>query len=60
MHPNATKHMAEYLTRNGFSHSAPVGSQAMLKSFQQSVNKAASQGIKYGEMMQVGRWELNI
>ena len=58
VHPNATKHMTEYLTRNGASHSSSMSSQAMLTSFQQSVNQAVTQGIEYGDMMQVGRWEL--
>ncbi|WP_248946676.1 hypothetical protein [Serratia silvae] len=50
--------MAEYLTRNGLAHSTSVGSQAMLTSFREAVNQATAQGIKYGEMMNVGRWEL--
>ena len=58
VHPNATKHMAEYLTRNGLTHSTSVGSQSMLASLRASVNQAVSQGINYGQMMQVGRWEL--
>ncbi|MDL5593599.1 DUF637 domain-containing protein [Bacillus subtilis] len=58
VHPNATKHMEEFLTRNGLSHTSSLSSQAMLGSFQQALNNAATQGIKYGEVMQVGRWEL--
>lgn len=60
VHPNATKHMEEFLTRNGLSHSSSLASQAMLSSFQIALNNAAAQGIKYGEVMQVGRWELII
>lgn len=58
VHPNATKHMAEYLTRNGLSHSGSTGSQAMLTSFRQAVNQATAQGFKNEEMVYVGRWEL--
>src|SRR5690606_31548887 len=58
VHPNATKHMAEYLTRNGLSHSSSVESQAMLTSFLQAVNQATAQGFKNEEMVNVGRWEI--
>lgn len=58
VNPNATKHMGEYLTRNGLSHSTTEGSQAMLTSLQSAVKDASSQGIKFNEKMQVGRWEL--
>lgn len=60
VHPNATKHIEEFLTRNGLSHTSSMASQAMLGSFQNALNSAATQGIKYGEIMQVGRWELII
>ncbi len=53
VHPNATKHMAE----NTLSRSE-LGSQAILTSFQQSVKLANTQGIEYGKMMNVGKWEL--
>ncbi|MEB6380839.1 hemagglutinin repeat-containing protein [Leclercia adecarboxylata] len=55
---NATKHMGEYLTRNGLSHSTTEGSQAMLTSLQNAVKDASLQGMKFNEKMQVGRWEL--
>jgi hypothetical protein len=58
VHPNATKHMAEFIARNGPSHGMPMNSQAMLTSFQSSVEAAVRTGIKFGEPMQVGRWEL--
>ncbi len=58
VNPNATKHMGEYLTRNGLSHSTSEGSQAMLTSLQSAVKDASSQGFKFNEVMQVGRWEL--
>lgn len=50
--------MPEFLTRNGLSHNSSINSQVMLSSFQYSVNHASLQGIKYGELMQVGNWEL--
>lgn len=58
VNPNATKHMGEYLTRNGLSHSTTEGSQAMLTSLQSAVKDASSTGLKFNEKMQVGRWEL--
>ncbi|MFP1771180.1 VENN motif pre-toxin domain-containing protein, partial [Lonsdalea quercina] len=58
VNPNATKHMGEYLTRNGLSHSTTEGSQAMLTILQSAVKDASSQGLKFNEKMQVGRWEL--
>ncbi len=58
VHPNVTKHMAEYLSRNGLSHSTSTASQAMLNSFQQAVKFANTKGIEYGKMIKVGRWEL--
>jgi len=50
--------MGEYLTRNGLSHSTSEASQAMLASLQSAVKDASSQGLKFNEKMQVGRWEL--
>ncbi|BFI48056.1 contact-dependent inhibition toxin CdiA [Yersinia pseudotuberculosis] len=58
VNPNATKHMGEYLTRNGLSHSTSEGSQTILTSLQSAVKDASSQGFKFNEVMQVGRWEL--
>jgi len=58
VHPNATKHMGEYLTRNGLSHGTSISSQAMLQSLQSAVEAAARQGVQSRRMMQVGRWEL--
>lgn len=60
VHPNATKHMVEYLTRNGMSHTDPINNQLMLKSFQVSVNKVITQGYKRDEMIQAGRWEIMV
>lgn len=59
VHPNATKHMAEYLTRNGMSHGTATSSQAMLKSFHSAVTQAVLKGYKSDELIQVGRWEIS-
>ncbi|AOZ88254.1 transposase [Bacillus xiamenensis] len=58
VHPNGTKHMVEYITRDATTHGMPINSQTLLASFQSSVNNAAKQGIKYEEIMKVGNWEL--
>lgn len=58
VHPNGTKHMVEYITRNPMSHGMPINSQTLLSSFQNSVSSAVKQGIKYDEIMNVGNWEL--
>ena len=63
VHPNATKHMVELVSRRPMTTMDSQGmrminSQAMLNSFQSAVSDAASQGIRYGEIMRVGRWEL--
>ncbi len=58
VHPNATKHMAEYLNRNGASHGADIASQGMLTSFHASVEAAVKSGVEYGKKVQVGDWEL--
>ena len=58
VHPNATKHMVEFLTRNGLSHTSAVSNQAMLQSFQSSVRGAIQNGYQPGRMIQSGRWEL--
>ncbi|WP_308464602.1 RHS repeat domain-containing protein [Acinetobacter colistiniresistens] len=62
VHPNATKHMLEYLTRNTPSNSLGsirmINNQAMLLSLQSAVSQAATQGIKYEKLIDVGQWEL--
>ena len=57
VHPNATKHMAEFLT-NGAMRSSAMSSQGMLTSFHAAVQAAMNSGIQYGKMMNVGGWEL--
>ena len=58
VHPNGTKHMLEYITRESMSHGMPINSQTLLSSFQNSVSDAVKQGVKYDEIMNVGNWEL--
>ena len=58
VHPNGTKHMVEYITREPMSHGMPINSQTLLSSFQNSVSDAVKQGIKYDEIMNAGNWEL--
>jgi hypothetical protein len=58
VHPNGTKHMVEYITKDPMSHGMPINSQTLLSSFQNSVSGAVKQGIKYDEIMNVGNWEL--
>ncbi len=58
VHPNGTKHMGEYITRNAMSHGMPMNSQAILTSFQNAVNTACEEGIRYEQLMKVGDWEL--
>ncbi|WP_336028529.1 RHS repeat-associated core domain-containing protein, partial [Acinetobacter pittii] len=62
VHPNATKHMQEYLTRNTPANSLEalrrINNQAMLLSFHSAVNTALTNGVKYNQIMNVGQWEL--
>ena len=58
VHPNGTKHMVEYITRDPISHGMPINSQTLLSSFQNSVSGAVKKGIKYDEIMNIGNWEL--
>jgi hypothetical protein len=57
VHPNATKHMAEYSTKT-LSHGNKMTDQTLLSSFKGAVEQATKQGIKYNEMKMVGNWEL--
>ncbi len=58
VHPNGTKHMVEYITKDPMSHGMPINSQTLLSSFQNSVSDAVKQGVKYDEIMNAGNWEL--
>jgi len=58
VHPNGTKHMVEYITKDATTHGMPINSQTLLSSFQNSVEGAVKQGVKYDEIMNEGNWEL--
>ena len=58
VHPNGTKHMIEYITRDATTHGIPINSQTLLSSFQSSIQNAVMEGIKYEEIMNMGNWEL--
>ncbi|WHY45515.1 hypothetical protein [Lysinibacillus pakistanensis] len=58
VHPNGTKHMVEYITRDATTHGMPINSQTLLTSFHNSVKGAVKEGIKYEEIMNIGNWEL--
>lgn len=58
VHPNGTKHMVEYITRDATTHGMPINSQTLLSSFENSVKKAVNEGVKYEEIMNIGNWEL--
>ncbi|MBP2021900.1 hypothetical protein J2Z44_001696 [Clostridium punense] len=58
VHPNGTKHMVEYITKDAMSHGMPMNSQTLLSSFENSVSGAVKQGINYDKIMNVGNWEL--
>jgi hypothetical protein len=60
VHPNVTEHFSEYLTRFGVSPTDPVRNQLMLTDFISAVNMAVNRGIRYGEIMNVGRWEIGV
>jgi hypothetical protein len=64
---NGTKHMEELVVGKKFdntgtkvSHSAKMRSQAVLTSFAEAMEKAGKEGIRYGEIMNVGPWEIII
>jgi RHS repeat-associated protein len=56
VHPNATEHMFEYVTKN-LTHSRNINSQQILTSFQHALKAAIQNGIKYGKMLKVDNWE---
>ncbi|AKA70504.1 hypothetical protein [Clostridium scatologenes] len=58
VHPNGTKHMVEYITKDPITHGMPINSQTLLSSFQRSVEGAVKQGVKYDEIMNEGNCEL--
>lgn len=56
--PNATKHMLDYVTKHlDITYTTPVNSQTLLASFQSAVKQAASNGIQYNTMINIGCWQ---
>ncbi len=62
VHPNGSKHLAEYATANLGRGVQPslvnIGTQQQLASLQAAVNQALANGVKYGEIVNVAGWEL--
>jgi|LSQX01.2.fsa_nt_gb RHS repeat-associated protein len=56
VHPNATEHMFEYVTRN-LNHSRNINSQQMLSSFESALNQSVKNGVQFDKMIKVGNWE---
>jgi hypothetical protein len=64
VHPNATKHLTEYVDGQVARGLPPdrvkLNLQAHLSSLQSAVNQANKNGIRYGEMINIDGWELII
>jgi len=61
VHPNATKHMKEYLTEAiATTHSMPINSQAILTSFKAAMEEAIVKGFEYDKIFTIGCWEFKI
>ncbi|WP_225978848.1 hypothetical protein, partial [Gandjariella thermophila] len=62
VHPNATEHIAEYLSgmaQNGATRmQVDMATQVQLESLQAAVGEAARDGLAYNKLMNVGGWEL--
>ena|SRR5713101_1020473 len=62
VHGNATKHLAEYVTsmlgRGVNPELVKVATQTQLQSLQAAVQGAIAQGVPYGQLINVGGWEL--
>ena len=57
VHPNATEHMFEYITRNPMSHGMPINSQVLLYSFKESLEIIVNRGINYEDLFTFGNWQ---
>jgi RHS repeat-associated protein len=58
VHPNATKHMVELLSRQAASAGGVLREQLLLDSFTSAVTKAASGGIVYRHKYLIDGWEI--
>lgn len=56
VHPNATKHMQEYIGRRP-THGMPINSQTLLTSFREALIQATKQGIQFDTEIVRGNWE---
>jgi RHS repeat-associated protein len=55
--PSAVKHLQEFVSRNQtFTH--PVNMKLLGESYIKAIDKATQVGIKFGEKMNIGGWEL--
>jgi RHS repeat-associated protein len=55
--PSAVKHLQEFAARSQ-SFTSPLNLRLLNESYIKAVDKAVEMGIKYGEKMNVGGWEL--
>ncbi|MFH1461352.1 MAG: hypothetical protein ABIF12_00175 [bacterium] len=61
IHPNATKHMYQYLIKHkAITHNTPLNSQILLSDFKLAVEKAVANGFKYDNIFNIGSWEFMI
>ncbi|MFH0897948.1 MAG: hypothetical protein V1855_00015 [bacterium] len=59
VHPNATEHLEQYITRNNaITHRMPINSQSLLSSFQTAVKKATENNVMYNKIITIDHWEL--
>jgi hypothetical protein len=61
VHGNATEHIAEYAAAraiNGTPEAVRLASQVQVASLKAAVETATIKGVKFGEMIKVGGWEL--
>ena len=61
VHPNATEHMWEYIARaKTISHNTPINSQIILTDFKATLESAIIKGLKYDDILNIGRWQFKI
>jgi hypothetical protein len=61
VHGNATEHIAEYaqmVAKNNPPDVVRLASQQQIRSLQSAVNEVTKNGVKYGENIQIGGWDL--
>ena len=61
VHPNATKHIKDYLVKAvNISHDMPINSQTMLKSFKAALEKVTANGVNFEQIITIDCWEFKI